>query len=185
MQPSSASVPRHGEQLAASIRLVRARYDQLERGPVAQLRRCRSAAAIELEGAYWRVAGDFSKSNPNLTRHVPHLVLLFPYAGQRTKSTFSVGQFLRDHLGDKPGANLRFRRVLSAESRDELDHRLRGLLRLAAADGARVDWGVLGRDILWFFAESDATHRRWAQDFYAPMTHDTSPRPSIDVLPTA
>jgi len=184
MQPSSDTVPDHGQQLVAGIRAVRARYDQLERGQVAQLRRCRSASDVALEATYWRVAGDFSKSSPNLARHMAHVVLLFPYAGHRTKTGFSVGRFLRDQLGDKAGANLRFRRVLSVESRDELDHRLRALLRLTAAGGARVDWGVLGRDMLWFFAESDATRRRWAQDFYAPMTHESSVEPSTDLPPT-
>jgi CRISPR type I-E-associated protein CasB/Cse2 len=132
---------------------------------------------------YWRVAGDFSKNSSNFARHLPHVVLLFPYASQRTKTGFSVGRFLRDHLGDKTGANLRFRRVLSVESRDELDHRLRALLRLTAGSGSPVDWGVLGRDMLWFFAESDATRRRWAQDFYAPMARAAFTEPSTDLPP--
>jgi CRISPR type I-E-associated protein CasB/Cse2 len=182
MQPNSPLVPGHGEQLAASIRDVRARYDQLERGPVAQLRRCRFASDLELEASYWRVAGDFSTSSPKFARHLSHVVLLFPYAGQHAKAGGAFGRFLRDQLGDKPGAALRFRRLLSVESRDDLDHQLRGLLRLAAGTGARVDWGGLGRDILWFFAESDNTRRRWAQEFYAPMARDASTELSTDLL---
>ena len=79
---------------------------------------------------------------------------------------------------DRIGAALRFRRLLSCRDRerDELDHRLRGVLRLACADKAPVDWGVLGVDILWFFAESDSVRRRWAQDFYAPTSSDASQR---------
>lgn len=184
MPPSSALASDHGEQLAAGIRAVRARYNHLERGAVARLRRCRSASDIELEAAYWRVAGDFVKSSPNFARHLPHVVLLFPYAGQRIRIGFSVGRFLRDHLGDSAGASLRFRRLLSVESRDELDHRLRALLRLATSTGGRVDWGILGRDMFWFFAESDATRRRWAQDFYAPMTRAAAADSSADLAPT-
>lgn len=183
MQRSSTTAPDHGQQLVAGIRAVRARYDKLERGQVAQLRRCRSASDLELEATYWRVAGDFAKGSPNLSRHLAHVVLLFPYASHRTKTGFSVGRFLREKLGDKAGANLRFRRVLSVESRDDLDHRLRALLRLTAAGGAPVDWGILGRDMLWFLAESDATRRRWAQDFYAPMARETSVEPSVDLPP--
>ena len=70
---------------------------------------------------------------------------------------------------------LRFRRLLDSRDRDELDHRLRGILKLAAGDKTPVDWGVLGVDILWFFAESDMVRRRWAQDFYAPISREPSP----------
>jgi hypothetical protein len=65
---------------------------------------------------------------------------------------------------------------------------LRGILRLAAGDHAPVDWGGLGTDVLWFFAESDSVRRRWAQDFYAPTARETSPRAarsSIASIPNA
>ncbi|MCE9574551.1 MAG: type I-E CRISPR-associated protein Cse2/CasB [Deltaproteobacteria bacterium] len=174
MQASSAKPASHADVLVDDIRVVRARYDQLDRGLVAQLRRCRSATEVELEGTYWRIAGDFGRRQPNLVRHLAHVVLLFPYAAHRTRQGFSVGRFLREQLDDKDGSSLRVRRILAVETRDELDHRLRALLRLTAAGGAPVDWGVVGRDLLWFFAESDATRRRWAQDFYAPSTFDPS-----------
>jgi len=182
MQPRSAPQIDHGLQLAAAVRAVRARYDKLDRGQVAQLRRCRAATELELERAYWTVAGDIAKSQPKIARHVAHVVLLFPYAAQTQGGgkSFSMGRFLRTQLGDGDGANLRFRRVLSCESRDELDHRLRALLRLTAAGGGRVDWGILGRDILWFFAESDGARRRWAQDFYAPSKRVADPDTSAD-----
>lgn len=170
MQPSSVSSPGHGQKLADAIRAVRARYDALERGQVAQLRRCRTAGELVLEPVYWRVAGDAPKTVTNL----PHVVLLFPFAGHRSNAKFSFGWFLHERLGDQAGAALRFRRMISVESRDELDHRLRAILRLTAASGVPVDWGILGRDLLWFFAESDATRRRWAQDFYAPMLRETA-----------
>lgn len=184
MQAPNPLAPSHGDELAEQLRAVRDRYDQLSRGPVAQLRRCKSASELELEAAYWRVAGDFGQHHPRLARHLAQVVLLFPYARQRTSAAFSVGQFLRRSLGDQGGATLRFRRVLGAESRDELTHRLRGLLRLTAATGSPLDWGVLGRDMLWFFAESDATRRRWAQDFYAPVAREAITAPSTD-LPIA
>jgi CRISPR type I-E-associated protein CasB/Cse2 len=47
---------------------------------------------------------------------------------------------------------------------------LRRVLRLACADKTPVDWGVLGVDILRFFADSDNVRRTWAQDFYAPIS---------------
>jgi hypothetical protein len=53
---------------------------------------------------------------------------------------------------------------------------LRGILKLASGDHVPLDWGVLGTDILWFFAESDSVRRRWAQDFYAPTSWEASPR---------
>jgi CRISPR type I-E-associated protein CasB/Cse2 len=59
-----------------------------------------------------------------------------------------------------------------------LDHRLRGILRLACGSGAPVDWGVLGVDILWFFAESGSVRRRWAQDFYAPAAPSQASSPN-------
>jgi CRISPR type I-E-associated protein CasB/Cse2 len=149
-----------------AVRTVRSRFDHLERGKIASLRRCRTAAEIVLEGVYWQVVDSLGREQVNLS----HVVLLFPLARHRTSESFSFGGFLRKQLGDSDGGTLRFRRVLDSRDRDELDHRMRGLLRLAARDGAAVDWGILGTDILWFFADSDRVRRRWAQDFYAPSS---------------
>lgn len=153
------------KELCADLRAVRGRYDKLPRGDRASLRRCRTADEIALEGTYWRIGGLLAQRQV----HLPHVVLLFPLAPQATHERFSLGGFLNRRLGSSSGAALRFRRLLDSRDRDDLDHRLRGLLRLACADQAPVDWGVLGTDILWFFAESDAVRRRWAQDFYAPV----------------
>ena len=46
------------------------------------------------------------------------------------------------------------------------------MLRLACADGAPVDWGALGSELLWFFGERGSVRRKWAQDFYAPSMPD-------------
>jgi CRISPR type I-E-associated protein CasB/Cse2 len=106
------------------------------------------------------------------------VVLLFPLAPHATNEKFSFGRYLFRQIGDRDNALLRFRRLLDSRDRDELDHRLRGILRLASGDRTPVDWGVLGTDILWFFAESDAVRRRWAQDFYAPISREPSSTPS-------
>jgi CRISPR type I-E-associated protein CasB/Cse2 len=160
--------------LSEALRAVRRRYDALERGKTAQLRRCRTADDIALEGIYWRIGEALAHAQS----HLPHVVLLFPLALQAThaRERFSFGRYLRKHLGDGDGATLRFRRLLDSRDRDDLDHRLRGVLRLAAGDHVPLDWGVLGTDILWFFAESDSVRRRWAQDFYAPTSRDAEPR---------
>ena len=161
-------------ELSADLRAVRARYDKLPRGEVASLRRCRTADEIAIEGTYWRIGSPLAQRQV----HLPHVVLLFPLAPQVGREGFSFGGFLSRQLGDSDGAALRFRRLLDSRARDDLDHRLRGILRLACADGTPVDWGVLGTDILWFFSESGAVRRRWAQDFYAPTTSRPTP-PSI------
>lgn len=150
--------------LRAALRTVRDRFDLLERGKTASLRRCQTASELVLEGVYWRLV-DSASAKQN---HLAHVVLHFPLVRHRTSETFSFGGFLRKQLGDSDGGTLRFRRLLDSRDRDELDHRMRGILRLAARDGATVDWGILGTDILWFFAESDSVRRRWAQDFYSP-----------------
>lgn len=150
--------------LRDAIRSVRRRYDGLDRGKTAAIRRCRSADDVALEGAYWRLGEAVAREQS----HLPHVVLLFPLASHTTKDRFSFGGHLRTQLGDRAGATLRFRRLLGSRDRDELDHRLRGLLKLAGGDRSPVDWGILGTDILWFFAESGNVRRRWAQDFYAP-----------------
>ena len=152
-------------ELRADLHAVRQRYDQLDRGEIAKLRRCRTADDIAIEGAYWRTGGPLAQQQI----HLPHVVLLFSLAPQTSADRFSFGDFLRRQLGEGDGAKLRFRRLLDSRDRNDLDHRLRGLLRLASSDRAPVDWGSLGVDILWFFAESGAVRRRWAQDFYAPM----------------
>jgi CRISPR type I-E-associated protein CasB/Cse2 len=155
------------EELREGLRAVRRRYDDLRRGETAPLRRCRTAGDVVLEPTYWRVGWSLAHEQP----HLPHVVLLFPLAAQVSMcaSSFSFGRFLRRQLGDRDGSTMRMRRLLDSRDRDELDHRLRGVMRLACADKARVDWSVLGVDILWFFAESDNVRRRWAQDFYAPI----------------
>jgi CRISPR type I-E-associated protein CasB/Cse2 len=160
--------------LRAALRGVRARYDHLDRGKTAQLRRCRTADDVALEGAYWRIGEALAREQ----WHLPHVVLLFPLAPQAASAEekFSLGRYLRRQIGDSDGATLRFRRLLDSRDRDELDHRLRGMLRLAAGDHAPVDWGALGMDVLWFFAESDSVRRRWAQDFYAPTSPETHAR---------
>lgn len=163
------------DDLREDLRAVRRRYDELRRGETAPLRRCRTADEVARERVYWRIGGALAHERHDLA----HVVLLFPLAPQARPSSrpFTFGQFLRRKLGDGDGAALRFRRLLASGDRDELDHRLRGVLRLACADKAPVDWGVLGADILWFFAESDAVRRSWAQNFYAPISH-TSPATS-------
>lgn len=153
----------HRDALVERLRDVRRAFDQLPRGEQAQLRRCRSAAELVLERAYWRVVSGHAQ-----LKNLEHVVLLFPAGGQRTQPRFSVGRYLRVRLGDEDGAALRFRRLLACRDHGELDHRMRGILRLVDANEAPVDWGVLGVDLLWFFLDSDNVRPRWAQDFYAP-----------------
>ena len=160
----------HARALADAIRAVRGRYDQLERGKTATIRRCRTADEVALEGMYWRIGANLAHEQ----RHLTHVVLLFPSVPHARRDTFSFGRYLRNQLGDGDGAALRVRRLLDCRDREELDHRLRGVLKLAAGDRTPVDWGVLGTDILWFFAESDAVRRRWAQDFYAPIVREAA-----------
>jgi CRISPR type I-E-associated protein CasB/Cse2 len=155
------------EQLQEDVRAVRGRYDKLRRGRTAAIRHCHTAGEVALERIYWYVGDTLAHER----RDLASVVLLFPLAKQARASgrPFSFGRFLRRHLGDGDGAALRFRRLLASADREELDHRLRSVLRLACADKPPVDWGVLGVDILWFFAESNNVRRRWAQDFYAPV----------------
>lgn len=169
------------QELQDELRAVRRRYDELRRGDTAALRRCKTAAEIALEPVYWRLV----PSPAQQPRDFTHVALLFPLAKQAgsARGAFSFGRFLRRRLGkggnEGDRGSLRFRRLLASSDRDELDHRLRGVLRLACADGAGVDWGVLGTDILWFFAESDNVRRRWAQDFYAPMPVTSESGPEV------
>lgn len=166
--------------LESDIREVRRRYDALDRGATAPLRRSRTAEDVALLGQYWRIAGALGREQ----RQLSHVALLFPWAGHRRSDTFSFGRYLRRHLGPGDGAALRFRRLLDCRDWDELDRRLRAVLRLARANDAPLDWGVFGTDVLWFFAESQAVRRKWAQDFYAPTPRDMSPRLAVaDVNP--
>ena len=155
---SSPSITERQQQLRA----VRHRYDALSAGDRAILRRCKNEDEIRLEGAYWRTVGDAKDVEHALVT----AVLLFPLAPHQTKQGFSFGRFLRQHLtSSEEGAALRVRRVVQAE-RDELAHRLRGLLKLASGGEKAVDWGVLGSDLVYF---GDSVRRRWTQDFFAPL----------------
>lgn len=166
MTNSKVETTSRASALKAAIRQVRARYDSLDRGASAAIRRSRSADEVALEGTYWRIGADLAREQ----KHLSHVVLLFPLAPQTHREGFSFGRYLRTQVGEAASAALRFRRLLDCRDRDELDHRLRGLLKLASRDRAPVDWGTLGVDILWFFAESHDVRRRWAQDFYAPSS---------------
>ena len=166
MSQKETVVPKQLAELRAAIRDVRGRYDRLDRGRTASIRRARSADEVALDGTFWRVGEGLAQTQT----HLPHVVLLFPLAGQlKGAADFSFGRLLKRKLGENDGAIHRFRRVLASRDREELDHRLRGILRLATADKTPVDWGVLGVDILWFFAESDNVRRKWAQDFFAAL----------------
>lgn len=153
-------------ELQTRIRVVRQNYDKLSRGDIAVLRRCHTAADVALEGVFWRIGGSLAQEQRNLA----HVVLHFGLAPHRTTTRFSFGRLLQRKLGDTSSGALRFRRLLDSRDRDDLDHRLRGLLRLACDKSTPVDWGVLGVDILWFLASSDNVRRAWAQDFYAPVS---------------
>lgn len=170
---------RGADAIQQSIREARHRYDALDRGQTAPLRRCRTANEVGVEGVYWCVAGSFGQE-----QNLSHVVLLFPLASQSTQPRFSFGQYLRRHLGDTDGAKLRVRRLLACRDREELGHRLRGVLKLANATSHPVDWGILGSEILWFFAENGNARRRWAEGFYAPQTRDTNSENASDVVNT-
>jgi CRISPR type I-E-associated protein CasB/Cse2 len=160
----------YDDPMRAAVRAVRIEYDKLSRGQKAALRRCRSEDEVALEGVYWRLGGALAHQR----RHLTGVVLLFPLASHATNERFSFGRYLRTAIGETDAAALRFRRLLDCRDRDELTHRLRGILKLASRDRAPVDWGSLGSDILSFFNESGAVRRRWAQDFYAPLSRDTT-----------
>jgi len=169
------------ESLRDDLREVRARYDALKRGRTAPIRHCKTADDLVIEPMYWRVGGALAHQR----RDLAHVVILFPLATQERSSgdTFSLGRLLHRRLGDRDGAKLRFRRLLASADRDELDHRLRGILRLACADGTPVEWGALGLDILSFFHESNRVRRSWAQDFYAPLAPNRfRPGSSLDLI---
>ena len=114
-----------GDALRNAIRDVRRRYDQLDRGQTAPIRRCRTADEVALEGAYWRIGEAVTHEQ----WHLPHVVLLFPLAPHTVNDRFSFGCYLRKQCGNSDTASLRFRRLLDSRDRNELDHRLRGLLR--------------------------------------------------------
>lgn len=159
------------KELEAAIRVARSEYDRLDLGDKATLRRCRDADAVALEPAFWRVA---SKVPPEKRVWFADVVACFPMAKQLKRGgRFRLGAFLcaKLHPGKKAvkaSDALRFRRLVQARDRAELVHRLRALLKLAAGTDGKVDWGVVGADVLAFFYESGHVPRTWAQDYYTP-----------------
>jgi CRISPR type I-E-associated protein CasB/Cse2 len=171
-QASQAPVPAdpidHGEELRVALRAVRRNYDKLSRGARARLRRCSSAEELRLLGAFYQVADGLQREQP----HLHHVVYLFAFAEQLPKlpAHWSFGVFLRRRIADSPTGRHRFERLLAANSRRELDRHCRELLRqCCATSGARVEWGALGQDVLWYFAQSDRVRVKWAQGFFAPL----------------
>lgn len=177
---NSPSDSDHSTALIDALRAVRRKYDLLDRGTTAPIRRCRTADEVALEGAFWRIGGDIAHQQ----RAVASVVLHFPIVPHRDRANFSFGGYLHARIAKSASGTLRFRRLLDSRDRDELDHRLRGILRLAASDRSPVDWGVLGRDILWFFGEGGHVRRRWAQEFYAPRVDAGAPPTSMIPTPS-
>lgn len=178
-EPSRAS---KSEELIHRLRQLRERYDRLavsDRGAVAVLRRCKSADEVVLDGTFWRLSRDLVQEPFKWAKGASRAVFLFPWAPHRTEERFSFGRFLRTRLGEEDGAKLRFRRLLASRDEDELDHRMRGVLRLACGNGrsdagSHIDWGVFGADFLRIFREKNFVRRRWAEDFYGKLKETTS-----------
>lgn len=156
-----------------ALRTIRTSYDRLGRRQRVALERRRTAADLACEEAYWRIGGEFAQQVTELS----HVVFLFSTTRHATREHFSFGRHVRAHLGDSHAAAARFRRVLDARNRVELDGCMDGLLRRAARHGGAVDWGTLGADLLEFFDENAVVRRRWAQDFFAPTTRVFSASP--------
>ena len=152
------------------IRTVRRAYDGLPKGEKAVLKRCRSGGEIQLEGGFWRIA---SLAPPLFRARLSHVVACFPAADQLQRvQGFRVGSFLRNALYGakrtlKPGEAVVFRRLLAADQMEDLVHYLRRALTHA---GRPVDWGVLGRDVVFW---GDFVRRKWAQDFYSPLKEES------------
>ena len=174
MSNKAASREQSRNSLVAAICEVRQCYDQLDRGKIARLRRCHSAKEVELEGTYWRIGGELAHQRKRLS----HVVLQFPLAAHTNSARFQFGTYLRHNLDDNDGATLRFRRLLASRDNEELDHRLRGILKLAGRDRAPINWGLLGKDILNFLHEDDFVRRQWSQNFYAPSAQWDQPQGS-------
>jgi CRISPR system Cascade subunit CasB len=154
------------------VRAVRKSYDALSRGDRATLRRASSGDEMQLEGAFWRLAGYVPQSfRPRLAS----VVACFPAGPQlRHPGGFRVGSFLRrESKGTGPpkaSDALLFRRLLASEGLDQLTHEMR---RVLTRLDAPVDWGVLGCDMVYW---GDSVRRRWAQDFYAPLKEASDER---------
>jgi CRISPR type I-E-associated protein CasB/Cse2 len=151
------------------VRAVRRAYDALTPGDRATLRRCRSAGEIALEGAFWRVV---STAPEHARPRLASVVACFPAADQLGRfEGFRSGRHLRrvlqgDRRGEEGAWALPFRQLVQAREPEDVVHRLRRVLRLG---GARVDWGVLGKDIFYW---GDRVRRTWAQDFYSNMKEE-------------
>ena len=141
-------------------RQLRTNYDRLSNGDKAVLRRCQSVDDVLLEGAFWRSTAGISPGSVAPLRWLAQLVLLFGTAEQlRTRqSPFRFGRFLARH-GIK---EIRIRQLIHCRDPDELTARTGRLLRHVEAP---VEWGVLGRDLRYFFS-SDQARQRWTQDYF-------------------
>lgn len=164
------------------MREMRERYDDddFDRGDRATLRRCRTVAEVELEGAFWHLVASAARKLGVLDRErgcepLAIAVLAYPSAAHaELRASFRLGTYLREQLvtGDEGGATLRFRQLLAARDPDDLARRLRQVLKLA---GAAVDWGELGADLIEWCASDEKRERvlrRWAQDFYAVLDEE-------------
>ncbi len=154
------------EDLATIISKVRARYDALEPGAKATLRRCSTANELSAEGVFWRLVDDAGVPEGERWR-MAHVVACFDAAGAGGESFASWLRRTAYHdvkSADLPTRAVRVRRLLASRDRDELVHQLRKLLKHGFQASRRgVDWGSLGADIMFW---GDRVRRNWAQDFF-------------------
>lgn len=83
-----------------------------------------------------------------------------------------------------PSIHERFRTLLDAELQPdgtgELAYRLRGLIRMLAAEGIPIDVYQLARDLRGWRAESRYVQKRWAKAFYRPASSVTGTEEAIE-----
>lgn len=158
------------DSLVVMLRGVRSLYDDERKfrpGDRASLRAAKHPDDLLTDGAFWRLA----QLDPSSRRaELRYPVLCFDAVEHAAGARHFAVSLRRAVYGDVDDADLvarslRFRRLLASEDRAELVHHLRRTLRRAAQAGAglKVDWGVLGADIVRWGSNA---RRRWAEAFF-------------------
>lgn len=138
---------------------IRNRYDNLHNRQISAIKRCHVTEDLKLESSYYTLIREFKGD-------LSGVVILFPYASQVIDaSNFYFGSYLKNNLANlsEDSKERRFRQLVDSQDKDQLTHRLRGLLKISDSP---VDWGVLGSDILRFFWQGGSVKKSWAEGFY-------------------
>lgn len=171
------SAPTARDRAARFVGALRQLHTKQDRGALAALRRGLSSATLrEAWPVVSRLGGDIGADGNSEFVQIAALFAEHPLDA----SEGNFGDTCRAISTDDKGALIesherRFRRLLAADSREDLAGQLRAWVRLAAGKGVAVNYEQLFLHLRFWPSSADDIRVRWARAFWRSGTADEAP----------